>query len=340
MKENKLNNLLDNEEVIDLRLSYSKVSDFDRNGPISLIRRNILDGEGVKHGSLVDVRLTDKLSNTNEFDKKFIVMDIQKPTATTGALCDIILDNYTEVPSKEEILKIVNNNPFWKRSSDEVKINNFDTDEFWNYLKAKISSQTLTIVNNEQLTKADEAVTTLLEHPFTKDMFDNGLENHYQVEFNMVYRGFTFKGFLDKMTIDRENKIVYFEDIKTGEPKNNKFIESFIKYRYYFQALLYNMAFDVLAEKYNFKDYKLAPFTFIYVGKTENHPLVYVMNEKWEKAAKKGFTTIGGYKYKGLDELLDDIYYHWKNQKYEFSKEIYEQKGTLNLKDDFIEVNE
>ena len=74
MKENKLNNLLDNEEIIDLRLSYSKISDFDRNGPISLIRQTFVDNEGVKHGSLVETLMLDKLLSTNDFDKKAVLV--------------------------------------------------------------------------------------------------------------------------------------------------------------------------------------------------------------------------------------------------------------------------
>ena len=82
------------------------------------------------------------------------------------------------------------------------------------------------------------------------------------------------------------------------------------------------------------------PFKFIYVGKTESYPLVYTMTDKWIRSALNGFTTTSGYKYKGLDENLDNIYYHWKNKKYNYSKEVYEKKGSLNLNDDFIKVND
>ena len=340
MNENKLNNLLDNEEIIDLRLSYSKISDFDRNGPISLIRQTFVDNEGVKHGSLVETLLLDKLLSTNDFNKNYVLLDIEKPTATLGLLVDIILNNYTEVPTKEEVLNIINNNAFWGKYKEETKIANFDIPSFWNYLKIKFEGNSKIIVNYEQLKTAANSADILLTHEFSKDLFYNELENHYQVEFQYYYKGFLIKGFIDKMTIDRKNKCVYFEDIKTGEGKNDKFMESFIKYRYYFQGLIYQQAFNILAEKYNFSDYVLMPFKFIYVGKTESYPLVYTMTDKWIKSALNGFTTTSGYKYKGLDENLDNIYYHWKNKKYNYSKEVYEKKGSLNLNDDFIEVND
>jgi hypothetical protein len=339
MKENKLNNLLDNDEIIDLRLSYSKISDFDRNGPISLIRQTFVDNEGVKHGSLVETLLLDKLLSTNDFDKNYVLLDIEKPTATLGSITDIILNNYTEIPTIEEVLNIVNKNAFWSRSKDDTKIANFNIPQFWDYLKIKFEGNSKIIVNKEQYDKAEKSANILLTHEFSKDLFYNNLENHYQVEFNYYYKGFLIKGFIDKMTIDRVNKRVYFEDIKTGEGKNDKFMESFMKYRYYFQALIYQKAFNILAEKYDFSDYTLMPFKFIYIGKTENYPLVYIMTDKWIKSALNGFTTTSGYKYKGLNENLDNIYYHWKNKQYEFNKEIYENKGIINLNDDFIKVN-
>jgi hypothetical protein len=82
------------------------------------------------------------------------------------------------------------------------------------------------------------------------------------------------------------------------------------------------------------------PFKFIYLSRTENFPLIYQVSEKWHNAALNGFMMAGKYKYRGLNHLLDDIYYHWKNKEFILPKEILEQNGCLILKDDFIEVNE
>lgn len=339
MKENKLNRLLDNEEFIDLRLSYSKISDFDRNGPISLIRQSNIDNEGVKHGSLVDTLLVDELTGQDNFNKDYLVLNIEKPTATLGLLCDIILANYMYVPGHKEILNIIDKNNLWSKYKEDTKLANFNIPQFWDYLDLKFKGLNKIVVTQEQYDSAKKAVNTLMYDQFSQYLFNNDCENHYQVEFNLKYKGFTFKGFLDKMTIDRENKVVYFEDIKTGESKNDKFMESFIKYRYYFQGLIYQMAYETLSKQYNFEGYTLANFKFIYVGKTESYPLVYEMTDKWIKAAKNGFKTSSGYIYKGLDELLDEIYFHWKNKMYDFKKEVYEKNGCLTLNDDFIEVN-
>jgi hypothetical protein len=139
MKENKLNTLLSDEEFIDLRLSYSKISDFDRNGPISLIRQSNIDNEGVKkHGSLVDTLLVDELTGQDDFNKDYLVLNIEKPTATLGLLCDIILANYMSVPDIKEILNIIDKNNLWSKYREDTKIANFDIPQFWNYLNLKL----------------------------------------------------------------------------------------------------------------------------------------------------------------------------------------------------------
>jgi hypothetical protein len=64
--ESKLNQVLNSEEEIDLSLSYSKISDFDRNGAISLIRKREVTGAGLKHGALVDDLLVDIMTGSEQ----------------------------------------------------------------------------------------------------------------------------------------------------------------------------------------------------------------------------------------------------------------------------------
>lgn len=340
-KISRLEELLNNEEKIDLNLSYSRVSDFDRNGPKALLQKVTSENEGMKHGSVVDVLLVDNIINTNLFEKEYVVYDDIKPTATLGKLCDIILENYIKVPSKETVQEIIKNNNFWSSTKDQLKIDKeFDKDEFWEYLKIKFETKDKIIVPKDDYNKALNNVNTLLTHEYSKDLFYNNFENIYQFKINFKYKNFNFRGILDKLTIDHKSKRVYMEDIKTGTPKNLEFLDSFIKYRYYLQECVYTLAFEHICEQLNLKDYKLMPFKFIYISKNEQFPLIYEVSEKWHNAALNGFLLAGKYKYRGLDQLLDDIYYHWKNKEFELPREVIESNGILILKDDFIEINE
>jgi hypothetical protein len=339
--KNNLEKLLENKEIIDLTLSYSRISDFDRNGPQALIRKREIDNDGIKHGSLVDDLLTDKLTGSKLYEQKYYLYDGNKPSATLGVLCDIIIKNYNKVPDTNEILKIVKNNKFWSSTKDEnLLLAKFNNNEFWNYLKVMFLTQNKKIITTNENINATETVDVLLTHNYSKNLFNNTLENHYQLPFIIKYKNFKIRGILDKFSIDHVNKIVYMDDLKTGAGKAEMFLKSFIDYRYYYQGAIYEKAFDYFCKKFKLKDYVLNPFRFIYIGKSEKIPFIFTFTDKWRNAAIKGFQTKSGYKYSGIDENLDKIYYHWKNNQYDFSKEIYENNGRLILNDDFIEVNE
>jgi hypothetical protein len=339
-KENKLEWLLNDEEVVDLKLSYSRISDFSRNGPKALIRPSNPEGEGLRFGSYVDDLLVDKVTGSENCKQLYIVYDDNKPTATLGTLCDIIIDNYDTIPNSNTVLKIVRHNGFWSNIKLEEKlISNFNKDEFWSYLKIKFETKDKIVVTQKESQDAEECVNLLLNHKHTHCLFNNHFENHYQYKFEYYYKGFHLRGIIDKMSIDHENKIVYMEDIKTGSSRADEFTKSFIKYCYYFQEAVYTKAFDSICEQLGLIGYTLAPFKFIFIGRGEKVPHIFEISDKWHNAAINGFTTKAGYKYTGLDENLDLIYYHWKNKLYDFSQEVYENNGSLILNDDFIEVN-
>lgn len=341
IKKNNLEQILQNNEKIDLTLSYSRLSDFDRNGPQALIRKSDVDNKGIKHGSIVNDLLVEKLTNEPLFSNRYYIYDDNKPTAMLGQLCDIILNNYEKIPDKETVLKIVKNNAFWNNiSKEETLIAKFNTNEFWEYLKIQFKIKDKLVITLDEHNSAKNTVNTLLTHKYSKNIFYNDFENYHELPFEIVYNKFTFKGILDIFQIDHKNKKVYMTDLKTGSGKSETFLKSFIDYRYYYQGAIYRMAFEYFCKKFNLVDYTLENFKFLFIGKSENIPIVFEFTEKWNQAAIKGFKTKSGYFYTGINENLEKVYYHWKNNKYDFSKDVYEQNGCLILNDNFIEINE
>lgn len=332
-KESKLETLLSNEENIDLILSYSRVSDFDRNGPIALIEKTDKDSQALKMGSVID----DLLFSADEFGDKYHVSDYNEPTATLGVLCNIIVKNYTEVPDIEEVFNIIERNSLWKATTKrELLQKNFDHDEFWGYLKDKFECGTKIVVTSEEKSKADDVVDILLNHPFSKHIFTTELEHHYQYKFLVDIGKFKFRGILDIVSIDHKNKIVYFKDLKTGGAPSSEFTSSYIKWRYYLQEAVYSQAFDVICKELGLEGYTQAPFEFVYIGLKEKIPVTFKISQTWHDLALTGFKTNAGYKYKGLYELIDEIYFHWKNKVYDLPKNIYDNQGTIYLDDSFI----
>lgn len=332
-KEQTLNSVLSEKENIDLILSYSRISDFDRNGPKALIEKSIVDNQGLKMGSLID----DMLFDNKNLRSKYHISDFNEPTATLGVLSKIILNNYLEVPNKEEILEIIKLNNFWSTTKkEETLIKNFDTDEFWGYLNDKFKSIDKIVVTSDEQNKAESIVNVLQTHKFSKSIFTEELEHFYQFKFKIKINKFYFRGILDIISIDHTTKKIYFKDLKTGGASNSEFMTSFIKYRYYLQAAIYSLAFEEICKILDLKDYTLAPFEFIYIGLKEQIPVSYTFTDKWNYHALNGFKTSSGYKYKGLYELIDEIYFHWSNNMFDLPMNIYTSNGKILLEDNFI----
>ncbi len=328
------------DNLLDLKLSYSRVSDYDQNGPKTLVKRSKVEGEGVDMGGLIDLLLF----SPEELYDKYYVFDGSKPTATLGKLCDIIINNYPKIPSTNVVLEIIKLNKFWDNVvKEDVLLTKFDNDDFWGFLKAEYESRGKTIVTTEQLQQATDVVEVLQTHEYSKDVvaYPEENENKYaQYSFEFRYKNVVFRGIIDLLVVNHKNKTIRAIDLKTGAKPAGQFSASFVKYRYYFQEAIYQAAMDYIKEKLKILDYEVLPFQFLYVSRYERIPLLYTVSQKWHDAALKGFTMTSGYKYKGLNEVLEDITWHWNNQKFDFSKEIYEQKGSIILNDDFITIDE
>ena len=333
----KLSQILDSDEAIDLSISYSKLSDFDRNGAISLIRKTSVDNTGMKLGSLVDDLL---FLDKSSFDERYYLFDGNKPSATLGSLCDVILKNYTAIPTREGIIDIgVSNGSCSNIKKPELYLAKFDIPEFWNYLTTMFEVNNRIIITTSELNNANELAEILKEHKYSKYVLENNLENYYQVKFEYDYKGFICRGIIDILTIDHENKKVIMTDLKTGKNPSSEFEDSFVKWRYYFQAALYIQAFDEVCKELGLIDYTLEPFQFLYISRADKTPLLFKMTDLWVKAAFKGFH-IGKYEYRGIDDLVDEIYWCWKYKEYIIPKHVAESNGVVELKDNFITVNE
>lgn len=319
--------------------SFSRLSDFDRNGPVALIKRSVKKTHSLMIGSLVD----DMVNEDIDINDIYFRYDGEKPTATLGKLTNIILDNYTKLPNKKEVLNIVKKNGYWSNTkNEETLMQKFDIPAFWDYLKTMFNSKDKIIVTTNDFILADDLATTVKTHDFTKDLFKpkKNVKVFYQIKFDIKYNNIIIKGVIDIVIIDYKNKTITLIDLKTGKDNALEFSNSFIKYRYYLQAAIYSKAFDFICDKFklNKKQFKLNPFEFLYISKSEKIPILYKVSKKWNNAAINGFTTSYGYKYRGLDEIIDDVKWHLKNKVFDMPKNIYITKGNLTLNDNFIKL--
>lgn len=328
-----LKELFGSNEIMTMPLSYSRISDFDRNGSKALLQKSFIENDGAKIGSITD----DLLFNENNFHKIYYRYDGSKPTATHGKLADIILKNYKSVPNKEELFKIVKKNKFWTNIVDENVLSNKVLDpDFISYINAQYMSKTKTLITTEEWMLGNELRDILLIHDNSKHIFKGECELHSQVEFKFVYKGFTLRGVIDIVLIDHENKTIRMIDLKTGSNSLLEFMNSFIKWRYFLQEAVYMKSAKTVQNNLKIKNYKLLPFQFLYISRYEKIPFIFEIGSKWHNAALNGFKTTNNYEYKGLNALLDEIKWHLNNKVFDLPKEIYEANGFMELKDDFI----
>ena len=338
--EEEIGKLFNLNERHKIALSYSRVSDFDKNGDMSLVKRTYVENDGTKIGSLTDDLLNDYINGTHLFDELYYTYNGTKPTATLGKLADIIVNNtYEYLPTVEEVLTIIKENGFWSSiKKKEVIIKKFDHEDFWEYIKAQFASKEKTLATMEEIIWAQDLVDTLLSHENSRHIFDNNNEKINQIRFEYDYEDFTFRGILDILTIDHENKTVRMIDLKTGSNPVSEFVSHFIKWRYFIQEAVYSRAMDKIKKDFGIEDYKSLPFQFLYISRFEKLPFVFEVGEKWHEAALKGFVTNSGRKYRGLEELLEEIKWHTYNKVYDCSRELYEAKGFMDLNDEFITI--
>jgi len=340
-KNNKLDELFGASPVRSIKLSYSRVSDFYKNGPQALIKKRSLNNEGVRIGSLVDDLLYSKMVDKKHFNKLYYIYDGAKPSATLGKLVNIIIENKNKLPTKRQVANIVKKNSYWSNIKNPELLNRkWDIDQFWNYLKAFYSSKNKIIVGTEDYAYAEELVNVLLTHPFSKNLFIE-TENKttlYQFPIRFKFKGFLLRGILDFIRIDHQNKTVRLIDLKTGKDDPEYFTSAFVKYRYDLQEAVYTQAFKSITKTLKLKNYTLEPFEFLYLSRYVKTPIIYKVPEKWHIAAKQGYT-LNGRHVPGLYELIDDIKWHWDNKVFDKSRVLHESNGILNLKDDFINLH-
>jgi hypothetical protein len=200
-----------------------------------------------------------------------------------------------------------------------------------------IPSKDKILITSKDYQIANQIKNTLLTHKHSKHIFE--VEDAiYQCPFIITVNDIKLRGIIDIVTIDHKNKTVRLIDLKTGAPDALDFQYNFYKHRYYFQSAIYRKAFKQIKKDFEIPDdYTLLPFQFLYISRNERIPVIYEVDDLWDKAAFNGFT-FKEYTYKGIIELIEDAKWHWKNKVFDLPREIYENNGKLILTSNQIEV--
>lgn len=216
--------------------SLSVINNYNTQGERNF---NLKINDSMVTGSGVDCKIT----TPDEFDAEFILNNCKSPSDGI-----IKLFTHLRIYSKEhshELQNLLYYNDVIKEYLDEIKYEGFGKskgkfstaidkiyteEEYWIFL---MESKGKTILDPQRLNTINHATNVLLNHRFTKELFDYKCENQVWLELNKW--GVNFKGLLDRVLINDTNKKHEFQigislppksitiiDIKTGQyrPEN------------------------------------------------------------------------------------------------------------------------
>jgi hypothetical protein len=112
------------------------------------------------------------------------------------------------------------------------------------------------------------------------------------------------------MKVDQNNKTIQLVDLKTCSVPAWQFSQNFIKYRYDIQAALHtDVVQKIISALPEYKDYKILPYIFASISKTDKVPVSYIYNPRAESQIC-GLTYTQNnktYMYKSWQDLLIEI---------------------------------
>ena len=125
--------------------------------------------------------------------------------------------------------------------------------------------------------------------------------------------------------------IIYGKDLKTTGKPSHAFTSSYRKFKYYLQEGLYQEGIiDWQVE--NYPDYDVQDFEFIVAQMgAYSEPLIFTVGETEHGYNIYGGETGSGYFIKGIATLLEDLAYYETMNKWDYSKEVIENNGRINL---------
>jgi hypothetical protein len=313
-------------------------------------------------GDLVDFFLLacrgDEDTFHNRFDEKFALYSGNKGTGQVFILADTLFE-LTERDRDEETGKVKSSfeNRFteavvrvqadgkYKGKTEDKILDDFEKNGM-EYFEMLLNNLGKTVVDSSLVDKALIVAHKLKNDEFTKDIFDfDSVSDSVEIltHFPIVWkyridskRVVECKSELDMVVIDHEKKIIYPRDLKTTYD-NESFDYNYIKNSYYLQNAFYYKAVAAWAKDNNMADYKIMPLDFV-VGDTSSNnrrPLVYKTSMIDVENGLKGFI-LRGNRYRGVEELIDEIAWCEEKEIWDCSRDSYEKSGkmTLNIKYD------
>jgi len=323
-------------------INFSKLGQLDRNP--SKVDEEKDWHDGMAFGSLVDLMCFEP----DKVEEEFYVNDADRePSSTAKDLADWILDSYNlHINNKGEVKSVDGDSlgPMIHSAEDAVESStSFHKYGGESYLKAQIESEDKNVVSPELYQNAKRAHRTLKSHQFTRKYFrnpDRNVEIQFQVPilWDPSYYDDELKWMakspLDIVIFDHEEKTVKPVDLKTTSSSVFMFERKMTKWRYYLQAAYYYDGLNWRIQNHDeVDDYEMLPFEFVVISsKNLQSPLVYQTTENDLSVGRDGGKlSYNDREVRGWIQLIKDLKWHERNDKWDYPREVYENDGKIEL---------
>ena len=312
----------------DNALSYSRLSQFFKQGAKALISNEKIDTLALRFGSAVDCILT----ATEEFDDRFYVADIDRFSDSVRKVTEVFYQEFNDAfesfedirDSGMQMLPILDELQYQTNWKDITRINKIVELGSDYYTVLKYSTGKI-VISPQEFSEAQQCVQTLKTHPFSYQIFEcnEDEEIFYQLKFKTKIDDIPFRFMMDICKVNHKKRTILPIDLKTSGKSSELFEKSFLDWAYWIQGGSYSAGLNkIISEDDYFKNFEILPFQFLVINKNDLCPLIWEMNlNDTIKFTVENY----GCNWRGL---LNSANWHLQNGKFDYSRKSYENNGV------------
>jgi len=269
-------------------LSYSGLSKLMFSPKLFYMHYILNQKDDVSSKEMIEGKLIHCLFlNPEDFDKEFVLMATDIPTASHKEALDRLYQHYlflkasgdervTLYDFKDAIIDILEDmNLFQSLKTDSQRLDKIITEKnvsYWEYLQ---SAEGKTNIDHGMYQYAKEIVEQIKNNPhilkvmgYITDNITDNVEKHNEIMLaapSAPTFNFGLRGIIDNLVIDHTNKMIRVNDLKKTSKDIKSFTDSIEYYKYWVQAAIYyHLVQNVYLSTPKYKDYTFE-FRFIVV---------------------------------------------------------------------------
>lgn len=260
--------------------SYSNLSAYDREG-VKGLTDEVKPTISLLKGSLLDTMLTDQA----KLEQLFFKYDGKVPE---GNLLDIAsqmleFDEEWEYFTADQLKALARANNYgadnWKPETIKEKLK----DAIKPYVDAMRVAGNRAVVSEDIYQECSAMQEKMLKKFY---MFFRQTSEHphivpyHQLKFMTNYKGIPIRCMFDSLVVNYADKIIIPADLKTTYYNESDFLNSMLKYRYFYQGFMYTWILKkILKSDPYFKDFTVLPFRFIVISSNTMNPFMYILED-------------------------------------------------------------